>query len=267
MPFDLRDPVFYDDQALDHELGRVFDICHGCRMCFNYCPSFPALFDAVDAHEERGEGEVAALTHDEKWAVVDLCYQCKICYVKCPYTPPHPLNVDFPRLMLRAKATRARREGVTRQDRFLGDPDVTARRSTGIVAPIVNWANARSRGAHRATVGIHKDRAPPFARETFDAGSRGPVGSGRRSLAAASSSSRLRGELQLRTSGPPRSRCSSTTGCASSGRTSAAAACRRSTAATSRAPSRRRARTSRRSCRTSSAASRSSSSSRRAHTR
>jgi glycerol-3-phosphate dehydrogenase subunit C len=171
MSVDPREPAFYDETALDAELGRIYDICHGCRMCFNYCPSFPALFDAIDAHEERGEGEVAALTRDEKWAVVDLCFQCKICYVKCPYTPPHPMNVDFPRLMLRAKATRARREGVTRQDRFLGDPDVTARRSTGIAAPIVNWANASKlvRGLIERTVGIHKDRVlPPFARETFE---------------------------------------------------------------------------------------------------
>src|SRR5689334_6480605 len=171
MPFDLRDPSFYDDQALDRELGRVFDICHGCRMCFNYCPSFPALFDAIDEHEVRGEGETDALTHDEKWKVVDLCYQCKLCYVKCPYTPPHEFNVDFPRLMLRAKATRARREGVTRQDRFLGNPDGAARRSTGLAAGLVNWANGRPalRKVVESSVGIHRDRVlPPFARQTFE---------------------------------------------------------------------------------------------------
>ena len=171
MPFNLLDPGFWDDAAVDRELGRVFDICHGCRMCFNYCPSFPALFDAIDGHEGRGEGETEALTRDEKWKVVDLCYQCKLCYVKCPYTPPHEFNVDFPRLMLRAKATRARREGVTRQDRFLGDPDGTARRATGIAAPLVNWANGQKplRALVEATVGIHRDRVlPPFARETFE---------------------------------------------------------------------------------------------------
>jgi Fe-S oxidoreductase len=171
MPFDLRDPGFYDDQALDRELGRVFDICHGCRMCFNYCPSFPALFDAIDEHEVRGEGETTALTRDEKWKVVDLCYQCKLCYVKCPYTPPHKLNVDFPRLMLRAKATRARREGVTRQDRILGNPDKIARQSTGPTAKLVNWANSKKpiRAIVETTLGIHRDRVlPPFATETFE---------------------------------------------------------------------------------------------------
>ena len=171
MPFDLRDPTFWDEAAVDRELGRVFDICHGCRMCFNYCPSFPALFDAVDEHEVRGEGETEALTHDEKWKVVDLCYQCKLCYVKCPYTPPHEFNVDFPRLVLRAKAVRARREGVTRQDRILGDPDGTARRSTGLMAPLVNWANGQKplRVLVEKAVGIHRERVlPPFARETFE---------------------------------------------------------------------------------------------------
>lgn len=171
MAFDLRDPAFFDDAALDRELGRVFDICHGCRMCFNYCPSFPALFDAIDEHEVRGEGETDALTRPEKWKVVDLCYQCKLCYVKCPYTPPHEFNVDFPRLMLRAKANRARRDGVTRQDKFLGDPDRTARRSTGVAARVVNWANGRPalRGAVEAAVGIHRERVlPPFATETFE---------------------------------------------------------------------------------------------------
>ena len=171
MPFDLRHPSFFDEVAVDRELGRVFDICHGCRMCFNYCPSFPALFEAIDEHEVRQEGETDALTHDEKWKVVDLCYQCKLCYVKCPYTPPHELNVDFPRLMLRAKATRARREGVTRQDRFLGNPDGAARRSTGLAAGLVNWANGRPalRKLVESAVGIHHDRVlPPFASETFE---------------------------------------------------------------------------------------------------
>ncbi len=171
MALDLRDPSFYDEAALDRELVRIFDICHGCRMCFNYCPSFPALFDAIDRHEARGEGETHALIRDEKWKVVDLCYQCKLCYVKCPYTPPHEFNVDFPRLMLRAKATRARREGVTRQDRFLGDPDRTARRATGVAAPLVNWVNGskRLRAVVESAVGIHRDRVlPPFARETFE---------------------------------------------------------------------------------------------------
>ena len=81
---EISDPSYFEEASLDAELRRVFDVCHGCRMCFNYRPSFPSLFDSIDRHEEKGEGEVAALTGKEMDEVVDLCYQCKLCYVKCP---------------------------------------------------------------------------------------------------------------------------------------------------------------------------------------
>ena len=102
-----RDPKFYDGSALEAELERVFDICHGCRRCFSLCNAFPTLFDAVDA---SAHGEVAGLERRVFWQVVDHCYLCDMCFMtKCPYVPPHPWNVDFPHLMLRAKA--AREEG------------------------------------------------------------------------------------------------------------------------------------------------------------
>ena len=49
-----RDPSFYDEAALERELQRVFEICHGCRRCFNLCHSFPTLFDAIDASRDDG---------------------------------------------------------------------------------------------------------------------------------------------------------------------------------------------------------------------
>ena len=165
--YDIRDPQFWDEAALDRELRRVFDVCHTCRMCFSYCPSFPALFDAVDRHEERGEGEVDALTAEEMQPVVDLCWQCKLCYVKCPYTPPHKFMVDFPRLLQRAKLVKTRREGVRFRERVLGDPDRIARFSLPALA---NWANRRPllrRGLERL-LGIHRSRQlPSFAKTTF----------------------------------------------------------------------------------------------------
>ena len=36
-------------EAVEAEERRVFEICNGCRLCFNLCPSFPTLFSAVDA--------------------------------------------------------------------------------------------------------------------------------------------------------------------------------------------------------------------------
>src|SRR5262245_40029480 len=105
---------FWDPRAIDAEERRVFDVCQGCRMCFNYCGSFPALFAAVDAHD----GDVHRVDQAAIDRVIDLCFQCKLCYVKCPYTPPHEWQIDFPRLLLRAKAARTRARGVTRQDRM-----------------------------------------------------------------------------------------------------------------------------------------------------
>jgi glycerol-3-phosphate dehydrogenase subunit C len=156
-----------DDNALDAELRRVFDVCHTCRMCFNYCPSFPSLFDAVDRH---GDAEVAGLTTAEMNEVVDLCYQCKLCYVKCPYTPPHKFAIDFPRLMFRAKLSKVRKSGVAFRERVLGDPDRLGRLSTGAISRFVNWANARPllRVFAEKALGIHRKRLlPRFARTTF----------------------------------------------------------------------------------------------------
>ena len=136
--YDPTDPKYFDPAALREELDRVFDLCHGCRLCFNLCPSFPTLFDFIDAKD----GDVAALTDAEHGQVVDECYQCKLCYVKCPYVPPHEWELDFPRLMSRVHAVRQKqlvpvKERLT--DQFLGRTDALGRVSVA-AAPLVNWA-------------------------------------------------------------------------------------------------------------------------------
>ena len=93
--YDHRHPAYFDEADMREELTRVFDLCHGCRMCFNLCPSFPTLFDYADKYD----GDVEQMTKPEQDHVVDECYQCKICYVKCPYIPPHEWELDFPRLI------------------------------------------------------------------------------------------------------------------------------------------------------------------------
>ena len=168
--YDLRDPKFFDEADLEREMRRVFDVCHTCRMCFSYCPSFPSLFDAIDRHEERGEGEVDALTAAEMQPVVDQCWECRLCYVKCPYTPPHKFAVDFPRLMMRAKIVKARRHGIALRERLLGNPDFLGRMSTGAMSGIVNWANRHPllRRAMEKVAGIHRKRVlPTYARTSF----------------------------------------------------------------------------------------------------
>ena len=106
-PLDWRSVDFFDETKLDRELGRVFEICHGCRRCVSLCTTFPRLFDLIDEGES---GEIDGVEKKRYWEVVDQCYLCDMCFVsKCPYVPPHAWNVDFPHLMLRAKALKFRK--------------------------------------------------------------------------------------------------------------------------------------------------------------
>src|SRR6056300_417107 len=101
-PLGQETTEFWDEDNLFAELERVFDICHGCRRCVSLCGSFPTLFDLVD---ESDTMEVDGVDKKDYWKVVDDCYLCDLCYLtKCPYVPPHEWNLDFPHVMLRAKA-------------------------------------------------------------------------------------------------------------------------------------------------------------------
>ena len=122
-PLAWQDPDFVDEAKLDAELRRVFDICHGCRRCFSLCHSFPTLFDAVDA---TASGELHDVPKHAYWQVVEHCYLCDMCYMtKCPYVPPHEWNVDFPHLMLRAKALKFRKGDVKLRDKVLNYRELT----------------------------------------------------------------------------------------------------------------------------------------------
>jgi Fe-S oxidoreductase len=156
-----RSESFYDGAALDSELERVFDICHGCRRCFSLCNAFPTLFDAVDATDA---GEVAAIERKVFWEVVDHCYLCDMCFMtKCPYVPPHPWNVDFPHLMLRAKAVRTRRDGLAWRDRLLAATDaVGAFAGIPVVLEAVNALNDSSAGRAVLEKFVGVDRRAPL---------------------------------------------------------------------------------------------------------
>lgn len=161
------DAVYFDSAKLKQELDRVYDICHGCRLCFNLCPSFPALFKAVDGHD----GDVLALTRAESDYVVDTCYQCKLCYIKCPYTPDdgHEFQLDFPRLMQRAKAVRARERGVKLRERLLAMPDLLGKLA-GLTPWLANLANRLkpNRWLLEKVLGVHRHKLlPRFHGETF----------------------------------------------------------------------------------------------------
>jgi len=173
-PLDWKSADFYDEGKLDKELARVFDICHGCRRCVNLCTAFPTLFDLVDGSATM---EVDGVSKADYGKVVDQCYLCDMCYMtKCPYVPPHAWNVDFPHLMLRAKAVRFRKEGAKLRDRLLTSTDAMGRLATiPVVVQFVNAANRTKaiRGVMQTTLGVHKERIlPEYAREKFRAGAR-----------------------------------------------------------------------------------------------
>jgi len=160
-PIDWRNPAFYDEASLEKELERVFDICHGCRRCFSLCNAFPTLFDAVD---DTPTGEVEGVEKKVFWQVVDHCYLCDMCFMtKCPYVPPHPWNVDFPHLMLRAKAVHARREGLSFRNRALASTDtVGSLAGIPVVAEIVNAVNRSSAGRALLEKALGVDRKAPI---------------------------------------------------------------------------------------------------------
>jgi glycerol-3-phosphate dehydrogenase subunit C len=161
-PIEWRSEAFWDPQALEAELERVFDICHGCRRCVSLCDAFPTLFDLVDESETM---EVDGVDKGDFHRVAEQCYLCDICYMtKCPYVPPHEWNVDFPHLMLRAKAVHFKREGAPLRDRILTSTDrVFGMASIPLVDVTVNAVNRSPtlRRGLESTLGIHRDAPLP----------------------------------------------------------------------------------------------------------
>jgi glycerol-3-phosphate dehydrogenase subunit C len=167
------DPRYFDARDLETEMRRTFQICHECRMCVNYCGSFPELFRRVDRDIDSGRAEGAELLDDKDFAAIgDECWQCKLCYIKCPYTKDDEAGelLDFPRLMGREKAVRARRNGVTLVDRVLGEPQLIGTMGAGVMSPVANLVNANRlvRKVQEKVAGISSEfPLPPMAKETF----------------------------------------------------------------------------------------------------
>jgi glycerol-3-phosphate dehydrogenase subunit C len=170
-PIEWRSADFYDQTKLEAELHRVFDICHGCRRCVSLCTSFPTLFDLVD---EGRTGELDGVDAKDYGKVVDQCYLCDLCYMtKCPYVPPHQWNVDFPHLMLRAKAVKFRNGEVRFRDKLLSSTDAIGKLAAiPVVAQTVNAVNRNgaARSLMEKAIGVARERRlPPYAPSRFRA--------------------------------------------------------------------------------------------------
>ena len=169
LSYDPLEALYWDAEALQMEITRTFEVCHGCRMCFKYCDSFPSLFKAID---ERHDGDVTKLTPAEITTVMDECFQCKLCEVQCPYTPRdnHEFLLDFPKLVHRFKAQRHKKDGASVRDKMLGEPDTLAKlgRASFGLANVANKTTVH-RWFMEKFLGIHRDKdLPEFAATTFE---------------------------------------------------------------------------------------------------
>ena len=142
-PLNQDDPKFWDEDDLNTELERVYDICHTCRRCVSLCNAFPTLFDLIDDSDTMEVDGVAVADYTK---VVDHCYLCDLCYLtKCPYVPPHEWNLDFPHLMLRAKAIKFKKGDTKFRDNIITSTDMVGKMaSMPLVNTLVNSGNKNS---------------------------------------------------------------------------------------------------------------------------
>lgn len=190
---DWHNPDFYNEESLFAELERVYDLCHGCRRCVSLCNSFPTLFDLVD---EASTMEVDGVDKKDYWKVVDHCYLCDLCYqTKCPYTPPHPWNIDFPHLMLRAKACRFKQGKVTVKEKILASTDAVGKLST--IPVVVNAVNSGNkvktlRKLLDKALGVHPDaKVSAYDNNTLRKRMRGEDDSGDQAVSAGETSGKV----------------------------------------------------------------------------
>ena len=168
-PIEWKSEEFWDKNSLNNELERVYDICHGCRRCVSLCNAFPTLFDLIDESETMEMDGVAKADYTK---VVDQCYLCDMCYMsKCPYVPPHDWNVDFPHLMLRAKAQKFKEQGASFRDKSITSTDTLAKLITiPVVQETANAVikNRTFRKTFETAFGIHKDAVlPEYSRKSL----------------------------------------------------------------------------------------------------
>ena len=172
--YDPKHPKYLDEADVREELTRVYDLCHGCRLCFKFCTSFPTLFEMIDQHDDQDAGRLTPAQQDQ---VIDECFQCKLCYVNCPYIPElHEWALDFPRLMLRADAMRHANGQMSLRSRatnaVMGRTDLMGKAAT-VAAPLANATVGAKPGgivrkAVQAATGVSAVRLlPPYARQRF----------------------------------------------------------------------------------------------------
>ena len=166
---DWKNPEYLNEEALDAEMRRQFEVCHSCRRCFNLCESFPTLFDLID--ESKNE-DLESVDSKEFPKVVDKCTLCDMCFMtKCPYVPPHEFNIDFPHLMLRYRTLQKTKGKLNKIPQELAKIDRNAKIAS-IAPSIANWGsdkkNLITRKPLQTLTGIDQNaELPKFEKKTY----------------------------------------------------------------------------------------------------
>ena len=168
-PLDWKSPDFYNEEKLLEEMERIFEICHGCRRCVSLCDAYPTLFDLVD---ESATFEIDGVAKEDYWKVVDQCFMCDLCYqTKCPYVPPHEWNLDFPHVMLRAKAVQFKKGERKLSHKLLSNTKIQGKvASIPVIDKAINASNRNNavRKVLEKTLDLdHRAHLPEFHSDTL----------------------------------------------------------------------------------------------------
>jgi len=174
-----QDEDYWNKDKLDEETRRQFDVCHGCRRCFNLCDSFPKLFDLIDESETY---ELDSVKSEDFKPIVDACTMCDMCFmVTCPYVPPHEFAIDIPKLMLRHRAKEFSEGKVGFKEKQISKIDRNGKlgQKTRVVSnSIVSLNNKPARYVMEKALNISKEaKLPKFAKpfkENFPINTKAP---------------------------------------------------------------------------------------------
>ena len=171
---------YWNSEKLDEETRRQFDVCHGCRRCFNLCDSFPKLFDLIDQSKTL---ELDSVKSEDFKPVIDACTLCDMCFmVTCPYVPPHEFAIDIPKLMLRHRAKNFKNGNINLKEKQIAEIDRNGKlgqKVRPISNAVISLKNKPARYIIEKTLNINKKaKLPNFVKpfnESFPINEKAPA--------------------------------------------------------------------------------------------
>ena len=103
---------------------RVFEICHGCRMCFKYCDAFPHAVRSRSTSKHDGDVDAAHARPrpTRSWTTASSA-SCARCSARTRRATSTPSSSTSPSWSTATGRSRRASRASSLRDRFLGDPD------------------------------------------------------------------------------------------------------------------------------------------------